>query len=265
MNAIEWARVGDVLRLERRQVQIDVSGEYEEIGVRSFGRGIFHKEPIDGATLGSKRVFRIEPGDLVISNVFAWEGAIAVASEAEAGKIGSHRFMTFVPTDGRMDPSWAAWYFGSEPGIGQIRKASPGSAGRNKTLAVKRFEDLVVPLPPIDEQNRLTLFLATASEQARALGAALTEQGPEGLVATLPRLTDEVIRQYASGRAAVGELVDLVSASIHRVGACRAGRPLKSRRWWYAGAVRASRAGKQGAASGRRRVRGPCRGVRGQR
>ena len=50
----------------------------------------------------TKRVFRIEPGDLVISNVFAWEGAIAVASDDEAGTIGSHRFMTFVPADGRV-------------------------------------------------------------------------------------------------------------------------------------------------------------------
>lgn len=69
MTALQKVRVGEVLRLERREVAIDVSAEYEEIGVRSFGKGIFHKEPVDGASLGTKRVFRIEPGDLVISNV----------------------------------------------------------------------------------------------------------------------------------------------------------------------------------------------------
>jgi hypothetical protein len=123
--------------------------------------------------------------------------------------------MTFVPTDGRIDPSWAAWYFGSEPGLEQIRKASPGSAGRNKTLAVKRFEDLVIPLPPIDEQRRQASFLDTASEHARAVAAALTEQGRDAVVATLPPLVDAVVRQYASGRATVGEVVDLVSDIIH--------------------------------------------------
>ena len=56
-----------------------------EIGVRSFGRGIFHKEPIDGTALGNKRVFRIEPGDLVLSNVFAWEGAVARRDRRRVG------------------------------------------------------------------------------------------------------------------------------------------------------------------------------------
>lgn len=165
---VERVRVGDVLSLQRRGVSVEPEGEYEEIGVRSFGRGIFHKEPVPGADLGTKRVFWIEPSDLVISNVFAWEGAIAVASQAETGRIGSHRFMTFVPTDGRIDTSWASWYLRSEGGLDLIRQASPGSAGRNRTLAIDRFEALEIPLPSIDEQRRVAKRLdrleAAASE-----------------------------------------------------------------------------------------------------
>jgi len=173
VSEAEAVRVGDVLHLERRQVDVDPSEQYDEIGVRSFGRGIFHKEPVDGLVLGRKRVFRVKPGDLVISNVFGWEGAIAVASEAETGKIGSHRFMTFIPVDGLIDTSWAAWYFRSEPGLALIRKASPGSAGRNKTLAVKRFEDLVIPLPPIHEQRRVAARLDRVTEASAQLSARI--------------------------------------------------------------------------------------------
>jgi hypothetical protein len=104
-------------------------------------------------------VFRIEPGDLVISNVFAWEGAVALASERERGKIGSHRFMTFVASDPRLHLPWASWFFRSEPGLELIRKASPGSAGRNRTLAIERFEALEIPLPPIDEQRQVAARL----------------------------------------------------------------------------------------------------------
>jgi type I restriction enzyme S subunit len=208
-------RVGDVLQLERRGVHVNVSAEYEEIGVRSFGRGIFHKEPVGGASLGAKRVFRIEPGDLVLSNVFAWEGAIAVASPTERGKIGSHRFMTFVARDGRIDTSWAAWYFLSEPGLELIQKASPGSAGRNKTLAVKRFEELMIPVPPIDDQREQAAYLDRISDQARAASTVLAEHGSDAVVTALPPLVDELVGRFASDRASVGDLVDLVSDTVH--------------------------------------------------
>jgi hypothetical protein len=200
--------VSDVLRLERRQVDVEPSEQYEEIGLRSFGRGIFHKEPVDGITLGSKRVFRVEPGDLVISNVFGWEGAIAVASEAEAGKIGSHRFMTFVAVDGRIDTSWAAWFFRSEPGLALIRKASPGSAGRNKTLAIQRFEDLAIPLPPIDQQRRVAALLDTRAAAAKRI-ATLAERSDAVATGLRSSLTAPHAESPGWRRVALGTVLKL--------------------------------------------------------
>lgn len=160
MTTLERVRVDDVLELQRRAVVVDPMLEYAEIGVRSFGKGIFHKEPVRGADLGQKRMFRVEPGDLVISNVFAWEGAIAQAADNDAGRIGSHRFMTFTAKDhDRIDTGWASWFFLSEVGLELIRMASPGSAGRNRTLAIDRFEALEIPLPAIEEQRRVAQHL----------------------------------------------------------------------------------------------------------
>lgn len=192
---VRRVRVGDVLTLTRRPVGVQLDKTYEEIGIRSFGRGVFHKEPVSGAQLGSKRVFWIEPGDLLLSNVFAWEGAIAVAGESERGKIGSHRFMTYVPIDGHIDTGWASWFFRSESGLELIRKASPGSAGRNRTLAIDRFEALEIPLPPIEEQrrtaaqldqvSRLTRLAAQKQRRAQRLYSALTDSRESQLISKL--------------------------------------------------------------------------------
>jgi hypothetical protein len=75
-----WPMVplGEVLQLQRRWVKLHPTETYREIGIRSFGNGIFHKAPIQGSVLGNKRVLRIEPGDLVFNNVFAWEGGCLV-------------------------------------------------------------------------------------------------------------------------------------------------------------------------------------------
>jgi type I restriction enzyme S subunit len=165
----KWPMVplGEVLQLQRRWVKVDPLGTYEEIGVRCFGNGIFHKAPIDGSTLGNKRVLRIEPGDLVFNNVFAWEGAVAVASEAEAGKIGSHRFVTYTVDPCRCSADYLRWFFKSEPGLEILRKVSPGSAGRNRTMSLDQLPKQQIPLPPLREQQRLVEYLDTLSAKIR--------------------------------------------------------------------------------------------------
>ncbi len=213
--SVDRVRVGDVLALQRRSVDVDPLAEYIEIGVRSFGKGVFHKEPITGADLGAKRVFRIEPGDLVISNVFAWEGAVALATQAERGTIGSHRFMTFTPTSDAIDSAWASWFFRSEPGLERIRKAPPGSAGRNRTLAIERFENLIIPLPPIEEQRRIAAHLDVTRARSDRLSGIFDDHPSDGLVRRLPDLTDAVLDLHAHDRARVGELADFVSDTVH--------------------------------------------------
>ena len=87
-------RMADVAPLVRREQFIDLNCSYPELGIRSFGKGTFQKPPLSGADVGTKRLFRIESGDLLFSNVFAWEGAIAIAQPEDAGRFGSHRFIT---------------------------------------------------------------------------------------------------------------------------------------------------------------------------
>ena len=125
---VSWrtAPMGDVAPLVRRPVQPKLDELYREIGIRSFGNGIFHKAPITGLEIGDKRVFAVEPGDLLFNIVFAWEGAIAVASEAEQGMIGSHRFLTCVSDKSKADARFLNYWFMQAEGRDQLLRASPG-------------------------------------------------------------------------------------------------------------------------------------------
>jgi type I restriction enzyme, S subunit len=62
-------RVGDVLELERRPVEPEPTKEYVSIGIRSFGKGIFHYEPIQSDQLGKLRFFKVVPDRLIVSNI----------------------------------------------------------------------------------------------------------------------------------------------------------------------------------------------------
>ena len=74
-----------MLRHVARPLTVEVDGTYREIGIRSHGKGLFHKAPVTGAAIGDKRVFYVEPGDFVLNIVFAWEGAIAWFLSPSAG------------------------------------------------------------------------------------------------------------------------------------------------------------------------------------
>lgn len=161
-----WFPLGEVLELQRRRVVIDPQRNYVEVGLRSFGRGVFHKDPLPGLSLGDKRVFNICAGDLLVSNVFGWEGAVAVAEDSEAGLVGSHRFMTWTPKAASIDVAYVAHFLLSDDGMVELRRASPGSAGRNRTLSIKNFEAIQVPLPVIDDQRRIAARLAAVARHA---------------------------------------------------------------------------------------------------
>ena len=70
--------MAEVAPIVRRKVEVDVDGKYPELGVRSFGKGTFHRPVSNGIDVGTKKLYSIEPGDLVFSNVFSWEGAISI-------------------------------------------------------------------------------------------------------------------------------------------------------------------------------------------
>jgi type I restriction enzyme S subunit len=144
----------DVAKLVRRWVKTKPDQNYPETGIRSFGKGTFHKPALTGEQLGNKRICRIKAGDLVFMNVFAWEGAIAVAQPEDDGRVASHRFMMHEVLPDQATAEYLCYYFLTEHGLEQIRGASPGSAGRNRTLGITKLEKIPVPVPPIEDQRR---------------------------------------------------------------------------------------------------------------
>jgi type I restriction enzyme S subunit len=164
--------MAEVAPLARRPVRVETGAIYREIGIRSFGKGIFHKTPTTGLEIGDKRVFAIRPGDLLFNIVFAWEGAVAVASSAEEGTIGSHRFLTCVPNTQLADARFLFWWFSRGEGREQLLRASPGGAGRNRTLGIDKLAAIQVPVPPIAEQRRIVAkieFLSAKASEAQRL------------------------------------------------------------------------------------------------
>ncbi|MDQ1250560.1 MAG: restriction endonuclease subunit [Actinomycetota bacterium] len=157
-------------------MEIDDTTEYTQIGIRSFGRGIFHRDPCRAEGLSKLRYFHVNPERLVISNIMAWEGAIALSGEAEQGCIGSNRFLSYKAI-GEIDLGYLDYYFQSAAGRDAIRSASTGTVTRNQTLSIHDFENLRVPAPNLTEQRHLATELGRAFDYSRKISDLLTKAG----------------------------------------------------------------------------------------
>lgn len=198
-------RLGDVIARVRRPIAVEPHSEYLEIGVRSHGRGIFHKVPTRGVDVGTKKLFAIKPGDLVFNIVFAWEGAVAVAGSGEEGMCGSHRFPTYRPIENSCDVRYLAEYLLSPKGLAMLGLVSPGSAGRNRTLNQTALLDLPIPLPSMREQRRFVDLLSCIDNTLDRAAHVTTTAEAGGLAwdsAAIPRERDDV---------ALGDIADVVS------------------------------------------------------
>ncbi|MBA7526391.1 hypothetical protein ES705_18553 [subsurface metagenome] len=142
---------------------------YQQIGIRSHTKGLFHKEKVTGAALGNKRVFWIEPDCFVVNIVFAWEHAIAKTADKEIGMIASHRFPMYKPKDDILDLDYLLYFFKSPRGKHLLGLASPGGAGRNKTLGKSEFMKLQIPVPSIQEQTAIAQVLQASDKEIQLL------------------------------------------------------------------------------------------------
>lgn len=86
----------EVAPLVRRNVQLEPNQQYKELGARSFGKGLFVKPDFDADAATWEKPVWIKSGDIVFSNIKAWEGAIGVAKPEHDGYLASHRYLTAV-------------------------------------------------------------------------------------------------------------------------------------------------------------------------
>ena len=157
----EWEqrKCKDIFDRVSKAVDVEAGEVYREIGIRSHGKGLFYKDEITGEGLGNKRVFWVEPNSFILNIVFAWERAVTKTTEKELGMIASHRFPMYKPKENVADLDYITKFFITHKGKYILEMASPGGAGRNKTLGQKEFENSTICLPSYEEQKKIGRYL----------------------------------------------------------------------------------------------------------
>ena len=181
--------LGELAPLDRRPVTVDFETNYPQVAVRSFGRGTFHKPLLIGSEVTWEKPFLVKAGDILVSNIKAWEGAIAVAGADDDGRVGSHRYLTCVAKPGIATAQFVCFHLLTSEGLYEVGEASPGSADRNRTLSAKAFMQIPVPMPDHEKQ----LWFDALYQKVNSIAKTQSESSPE-LAALLPSILDQAFK-----------------------------------------------------------------------
>lgn len=179
--------MAEVAPLVRRSVVIDPAQSYTELGVRSFYKGVFHRRTVPGSDFSWQDLYRVQTGDLIFSNIMAWEQAIAIAQPVDDGCVGNHRMLTCEPNSAFSMPGFLWYYFTTDEGFAKIYAASPGTAARNRTMTAPALMAIEVPTPQLNVQRAFECLQAEVAA-LKAKHKAIRESNAALLPATLERV-----------------------------------------------------------------------------
>ncbi len=189
--------MAEVAPLVRREITIDPQASYTELGVRSFFKGTFQRRTMEGADYSWQNLFAVKEGDLIFSNIMAWEQAIAIAKPDDDGCVGNHRMLTCEVTVDKAVASFLYYYFTTVEGFAKIDAASPGTSARNKTLKAPDLMAIDVPVPALSTQRTFYTVQAKVAE-LKARHTTIRQANDALIPATLERVFGEVGAQRAS-------------------------------------------------------------------
>jgi type I restriction enzyme S subunit len=210
--SVAWptAALGEVTQLDLNREPIDPSKTYPMVGVLSFARGLFDREPIENGNTSYKHFLRLRSDHIVMSQLFGWEGALALSNDRFAGKYLSPQFPTFLNDERRLDRKFLGWLM-RRPGFwSDLGTRASGMGDRRRTLNPEAFFACQIPLPPLDEQRRIVARieeLAAKVEEARGLRLKLQNE-----ILTLPRAL--LSHQPSDRKIRVGEFAALRAPNV---------------------------------------------------
>ena len=141
---------------------------YKALGLRSHGKGVFHKLDVDPAGVAMEVLYEVKENDLIVNITFAWEQAVAIIKKEDEGGLVSHRFPTYTFKSKNAIPEYFKHYIVQKYFKFLLELISPGGAGRNRVMSKTDFLKLEIKLPDVQEQKAIANILDIATTELKA-------------------------------------------------------------------------------------------------
>lgn len=158
-QSLQWVRLSHLCEMISRPVLQKVGNRYTKLGLLNRGRGVFKRDETNAEDMGDSEFFWVQPGDLILSGQFAWEGAVALADEEHTGCVVSHRFPIIRGVNNKVLTEYLYAYFMTSHGDFVLNDCSRGSAGRNRPLNMNLLLGWKIPVPSMKVQREIAMLV----------------------------------------------------------------------------------------------------------
>jgi hypothetical protein len=194
-----WRRIKlqQCMNLVEEPETVAADRQYPNIGIYSFGRGLFLKQPIDGALTSANTLYKIHAHQFIYSRLFAFEGAYGVVPDEYDGFYVSNEYPTFDCSKELLRPSFLATLLRSPAVWRQIAEKSKGLGDRRQRIKPEHLLDFEITLPPLEWQDHVIRLQAGATQIER-----LQESSSERLALLLPSVLTHALKPNRQSSAA---------------------------------------------------------------
>jgi type I restriction enzyme S subunit len=182
-------RLGEVMREVEAPMPVRVEESYPNLGIYSYGRGLFPKPDISGASTSAKVLFRVSAGQFIYSRLFAFEGAYGLVSQQYDDFYVSNEYPTFRCDPRFVLPAFVSAYFKSPEVWAAVAVGSRGLGHRRQRVHPEQVLNHEAMIPPLTWQRRISDVQA----KVEVLQGPQSETAAE-LDALLPAILDRAFR-----------------------------------------------------------------------
>jgi type I restriction enzyme S subunit len=187
-----WKRkqLSEVLQLVDDPHKVESGRAYPNLGIYSFGRGLFHKPPIDGLVTSATTLRRVKAGQFIYSRLFAFEGAYGMVTDEFDGAFVSQEYPTFECNPLYVRADFLSAYFKPALVWKAVAAGSKGLGDRRQRVQPAQVLSHYLWIPPMKWQDclaevklkasTLKLLQAETSSQFNALHSSVLDKAFSG-------------------------------------------------------------------------------------
>lgn len=193
LSAPEELEFGDLVQLDERQVATEADEEFPQLGIRSFGNGLFFKDPVKGSETSYKKFNQAYEGALVVSQPKGWEGAVAVAGPDHDGWFLSPEYRTFRCHRDKLDPRYLSALIVTPWFQHELSRMTKGQGARRERLRPEMLMALKLRMPTLERQRTALAIIQHTRRVAMAMRSRM--QDAEALI---PSMLHEIFERQAN-------------------------------------------------------------------